>query len=157
MFQSIITYIANHYAYSYVIISRFFQNLGAQTTCIMSIMEANEALRFYIVMLRAILLVILSFRRVKKHWKVLTMFGTRSFLLSGQPGRTARQAGRLAGRHAGRQADRQADRQKVSHVVACMHMEATFSDIPAGGKQDPGGQTSAQQFRWRPPLPMLLG
>ena len=33
-----------------------FQNLGAQTTCIMSIMEANEALRFYIVMLRAILL-----------------------------------------------------------------------------------------------------
>ena len=56
MFQSIITYIANHYAYSYVIISRFFQNLGAQTTCIMSIMEANEALRFYIVMLRAILL-----------------------------------------------------------------------------------------------------
>ena len=77
----------------------------------MSIMEANEALRFYIVMLRAILLVILSFRRVKKHWKVLTMFGTRSFLLSGQPGRTARQAGRLAGRQAGRQADRQADRQ----------------------------------------------
>ena len=96
MFQSIITYIANHYAYSYVIISRFFQNLGAQTTCIMSIMEANEALRFYIVMLRAILLVILAFRRVKKHWKVLTMFGTRSFLLSGQPGRTARQAAEQA-------------------------------------------------------------
>ena len=76
----------------------------------MSIMEANEALRFYIVMLRAILLVILAFRRVKKHWKVLTMFGTRSFLLSGQPGRTARQAGRLAGRQADRQADRQAGR-----------------------------------------------
>ena len=49
MFQSIITYIANHYAYS------LCYNF-AQTTCIMSIMEANEALRFYIVMLRAILL-----------------------------------------------------------------------------------------------------
>ena len=54
MFQTIITYIANHYPYSYVVISRFFQNLGAHTTYIMSIMEANEALRFYIVMLRAI-------------------------------------------------------------------------------------------------------
>ena len=54
------------------------------STCIMSIMEANEALRFYILLMRAILLVILAFRRIKKHWTVLTMFGIRSFLLSGQ-------------------------------------------------------------------------